>query len=559
MRNLGVVDSDLSVPRHKDIKIDHNLFVNRDMENQHPASAIKYDNENTEFNANNMQDIIDELDFNDKIVSNAQGTLISITDSSERKLENLRIYGKTTRDGIPSTANQIPLVNIGDSGEINLQICKKNLLDLSNAVNATNVVDSIDSDGTVHIKSNLSVQWGNTYLGKMILVSGEKYTISGNVSYGRIGLSKLANLDGPAMDTSVPDTDMSINACGILHNSMKQQTFIARETCIVYVWYCTDTGNTGVNESFSLQLMVESGEHYTGYENPSVQTFTIQTPNGLRGIPVNSGGNYIDENGQQWICDEIDFEREMYVQRIGVLDLGALNWARASGNRFVSAQIANMKLPASKAVAVNALCSHYVVSNFNSVYAQTNTHILAVPSDSSTISIVNQDYSDASEFKNALSGVIFCYEMAEFIEVLLTAEEIAVYEALYTNKPNTTIINDSNAHMSVDYIVNNHTAEYVSKRFEENTPKTNTNFVTTVTPSDNTIYAWTMTGNLTINATSAIVCPTYGSHFILDTGSAARTLTINAVSISGNVATTLPANTSWEISILRGRVIMVQL
>ena len=40
---------------------------------------------------------------------------------------------------------------------------------------------------------------------------------------------------------------------------------------------------------------------------------------GLRGIPVSSGGNYTDASGQQWICDEIDLARGVYIQRVGVL------------------------------------------------------------------------------------------------------------------------------------------------------------------------------------------------------------------------------------------------
>lgn len=40
------------------------------------------------------------------------------------------------------------------------------------------------------------------------------------------------------------------------------------------------------------------------------QTLTLPTPNGLPGIPVTSGGNYTDQNGQQWVCDEVNLERE---------------------------------------------------------------------------------------------------------------------------------------------------------------------------------------------------------------------------------------------------------
>lgn len=51
--------------------------------------------------------------------------------------------------------------------------------------------------------------------------------------------------------------------------------------------------------------------------NGNSQTLTINTPNGLCGIPVDTGGNYTDSTGQQWVCDEVDFERGVYVQRIG--------------------------------------------------------------------------------------------------------------------------------------------------------------------------------------------------------------------------------------------------
>lgn len=46
------------------------------------------------------------------------------------------------------------------------------------------------------------------------------------------------------------------------------------------------------------------------------QTIALQTPNGLPGIPVTSGGNYTDPSGQQWVCDEVDLERRVKVQRV---------------------------------------------------------------------------------------------------------------------------------------------------------------------------------------------------------------------------------------------------
>ena len=47
------------------------------------------------------------------------------------------------------------------------------------------------------------------------------------------------------------------------------------------------------------------------------QTLNVAIPEqGFYGIPVSADGNYTDAEGQQWICDEIDFKRGKYVQRV---------------------------------------------------------------------------------------------------------------------------------------------------------------------------------------------------------------------------------------------------
>lgn len=47
------------------------------------------------------------------------------------------------------------------------------------------------------------------------------------------------------------------------------------------------------------------------------QALAFSTPNGLPGIPVDSGGNFVDETGQEWICNYRDWARGVDVQNFG--------------------------------------------------------------------------------------------------------------------------------------------------------------------------------------------------------------------------------------------------
>lgn len=80
---------------------------------------------------------------------------------------------------------------------------------------------------------------------------------------------------------------------------------------------------------FSLRLQISKGatlnttvqvsltrNKITTYSPYREQLLTLPTPNGLPGIPVPSGGNYTDPQGQQWVCDEVDLERGVKVQRV---------------------------------------------------------------------------------------------------------------------------------------------------------------------------------------------------------------------------------------------------
>ena len=65
-------------------------------------------------------------------------------------------------------------------------------------------------------------------------------------------------------------------------------------------------------------LEVRGGINLTisGTEEAETQTVTIPIHYALRGIEVTEGGNYIDENGKMWLCDEFDVAKGLYVIRL---------------------------------------------------------------------------------------------------------------------------------------------------------------------------------------------------------------------------------------------------
>ena len=188
----------------------------------------------------------------------------------------------------------------------------------------------------------------------------------------------------------------------------------------------------------------------------NTQTFSLHTPNGLPGLPVDSGGNYTDSNGQQWICDEIDFGRGKYVQRIkkAVLD-GDEKWWLSSKQKY---QIFGLGSEDNKGLP--GLCDHFTVSKLNG-YAlgcetQTTKKIYLVTG-----------HETVEELKAWLkkNPVTVIYILSAPIETDIPEETINAYRKLYTNYPSTVIQNDSGAGMEVEYVAD--TKSYIDNKLKE--------------------------------------------------------------------------------------------
>lgn len=199
------------------------------------------------------------------------------------------------------------------------------------------------------------------------------------------------------------------------------------------------------------ELMLNLGSTALPYEPyKPAQTLIIPTPDGLPGIPVNAGGNYTDENGQQWVADEIDLAKgERVQQTIKVILDGSQKITLQKHLDFNRFAIGENDFPIPSGYA--GFCSHFIV-NPSPVTMNTIDGAICVYSNGN-IYLRSDRFKSADELKSFLkeNPVTLEYCLAEPIRTPLPPETIAAQKQLHTYAPTSTIINDAGAGMSVGY------------------------------------------------------------------------------------------------------------
>lgn len=196
------------------------------------------------------------------------------------------------------------------------------------------------------------------------------------------------------------------------------------------------------------------------------QRIVVATPNGLPGIPVRSGGNYTDTNGQQWICDEVDLERGVLVKRIKKLQLnGTESWKvyKATetwgGHTALRMKCADMVSVTSAQVVAGkyaALSNFYSWGGYISRLLETGLGISEekyVYFRHSGIETLNEWTAFLAEKNERGTPVELHYVLETPIETPLSEEDLAAYASLRTYRGNTTVFNDASAHMEIEYVM----------------------------------------------------------------------------------------------------------
>lgn len=107
----------------------------------------------------------------------------------------------------------------------------------------------------------------------------------------------------------------------------------------------------------------------------------------------------------------IDFERMAYHKKAASVDLGTLDW-QSSSSRFVASLPIAGKATLSHQKPAKAICPAYNTLSQEEIEAN-NVGIAIEPMTATTVSFYNPLFKNATEVKNALSGVNLVYETAE--------------------------------------------------------------------------------------------------------------------------------------------------
>ena len=191
------------------------------------------------------------------------------------------------------------------------------------------------------------------------------------------------------------------------------------------------------------------------------QSMTIAMPNGLPGITVTSGGNYTDSNGQQWICDEKDFARGVYVKRVQRITFDQINDVTRDeipiGSGFYRFNMAaNSKNPVVNTAfsSLNLGLSNVFRFYYSVLGSNTRDNCIATYNKGGLYARCDS-IATAEEFLTTARKenweVLSVLETP--IETPLSEEELAAYAALHTYRNNTTVSNDAGAWMELEYVM----------------------------------------------------------------------------------------------------------
>lgn len=397
------------------------------------------------------------------IVETVKGSVVQIADSAEAFMEGLRIFGKSEQDGTPTPESPKEIKSIGGNGEVKVNINTGNLFPL-NKFKGYEINNSA----------------------KQITLNGDRISFTGKGTTGKEDMVFFLNKEADKLSLPPGKYTLSFKSNKPYggtngENTVEMYLIVEKKSGTVY----QSTGNAGKrtvdiedgdkmyfrfdinNNSMSAEfydIMFNLGDTPLPYEPYAEQSLAIQTPDGLPGIPVTSGGNYTDAEGQQWICDVVK-------EKDGVLGIErncalvktkkniVANFRKNSARRFFQSDFIDVVAKNGK-----SLCSHFVYKDWGN--EETGKYTFDIQGKDVYLS-TPEDMTE-EELNKKISPILNDIEILVAIEPTfepLPPETIEAYKALYTYYPTTVVTNNANADMQLDYVAD--TKLYIDKKIKE--------------------------------------------------------------------------------------------
>ena len=362
------------------------------------------------------------------LVGTETGNPLSVDDAFPAPLCGLTVYGRSTQDGTPTPDAPVPIVSAGDGGSLTVKVTGKNLLDINE------IFDLVLSQSQSTVKDgHITGTTEGRYAQVGFILKGElsaQYTVS--VSGGAAGLSTELRVyiwDNNSLGKYV--TGKTVPA-----GEKASCTFKTDGKHEYAVWFRPN----GVGDYDFYDIQLELGSTFTSYEPYREQLLTLPTPKGLPGIPVTSGGNYTDPQGQQWVCDEVDFEKGAKVQKIGKERVNTSNGAVNEPYRLA------LDIPGNEGKDGSFPCIISVTpyTSWISCVAGSKLYLKNITKSEGS-------FYTAEELKALAVDVDFVYQLATPIETPLTPDKIAAYKALTTYGPDTVVQAGDGAGVKLGY------------------------------------------------------------------------------------------------------------
>lgn len=404
------------------------------------------------------------------IINSAKGERIAVGDSAGAFFEGLKLYGKTEQV-------QTKGYQLFDASKIPTKAAY-------GATITNNGDGSFTISGSGNLTGNILIQYALTNEEAKKLFKAGRVTLKGDKTNPFIYL-KFKNAAGTIKELQTIGADSAryldltsehINSEGFqaslgIYGNSGSAIVPGTVKPMVYqdgdgTWEPFTDGKPSPSMEYKQdpESSGDGGEINVNVGEENTQHLSIQTPNGLPGIKVDSGGNYTDSNGQQWVCDEMDFGRGKYVQRIKKVVLnGSEDWnlERISQKGFANFYVRNLS-----GIRANSNVLSNQFRNQTTVISETTEEGIA---NLSTLYVrIDKTKADnANKFKEILktNNLEICYQLATPIETDIPEETMTAYRNLYTNYPSTVIQNDSGAGMEVEYVAD--TKSYIDNKLKE--------------------------------------------------------------------------------------------